>query len=215
MDRVLTLTGALALSLLAAFAAAAQLVDSFWYGEDLGLFVPPLAAFGLIATMAFAVAQASARDSRMFGVVALGLAVVALALAIMPFLPEYVAAQSKNPEVVLRPHSSKIKTVLLIPMLLAIATQWWFVRRRWLQARSLEHRTVWPWITAVAACVLALSPIGLAILGAAIAQSSTDWLRGLWLIVALAFGGVVLLAGLIEWGIRVRMRRSRFAAQGP
>ena len=132
-----------------------------------------------------------------------------------PFLAEYVAAQSKNPEVVLRPRSGKIKTVLLIPMLLAVATQWWFVRRRWLQARDLDHRTAWPWITTIAACVVMLSPIGLEILSAALAQSVTDWFRGLWLIVALIFGGIVLLVGLIEWGIRARMRRKRPAPQGP
>jgi hypothetical protein len=215
MDRLLILAGALALSLLAALAAAAQFVDHFWYGEDLGLFVPPLAAFALIATMVFAVVQGRARDSRVFDLVALGLAVVALALATTPFLPEYVAAQSKNPEVVLRPRSEKIKTVLLIPMLLAVATQWWFVRRGWLKARGLDHRTVWPWITTIAACVVALSPIGLAILAAAFAQSSTDWLRGLWLMVTLAFGGLVVLIGLIEWGIRVRRRRRSLAPQRP
>ena len=136
-------------------------------------------------------------------------------LVATPFLAEYVAAQSKNPEVVLRPRSGKIKTVLLIPMLLAVAAQWWFVRRRWLQARDLDHRTAWPWITTIAACVVMLSPIGLAILDAAVTQSVTDWLRGLWLIVALVFGGIVLLLGLIEWGIRARMRRRSLAPQGP
>ena len=48
-----------------------------------------------------------------------------------------------------------------------------------------------------------------------LAQSVTDWLRGLWLIVALVFGGIVLLVGLIEWGIRARMRRKSLAPQGP
>lgn len=211
----MTLAGALSLSLLAALAAAAQLVDYFWYGEDFGLFVPPIAAFGLIATLVFAATQAHAGGSRIFGLVALGLAVVALALAATPFLAEYIAAQSKNPEVVLRPRSEKIRTVLLVPMLLAVATQWWFVRRRWLQARSLEHRNVWPWITTVAACVIALSPIGLAILGAALQRSATDWLYGVWVIMSLAFAGLVLLAGLVEWGIRVRKRRRSLAPQGP
>ena len=155
---------------------------------------------------------ASVRAARL-GLVAIGLAVVALVLVATPFLAEYVAAQSKNPEVVLRPRSGKIKAVLLIPMLLAIAAQWWFVRRRWLQARDLDHRTAWPWITTIAACVVMLSPIGLAILDAAMTQSVTDWLRGLWLIVALVFGGIVLLLGLIEWRIRARRRR-RASPQG-
>ena len=214
MERLLTLAGAFGLSLIVALVAAWRLVEHFWYGEDLDLFVPPVAGFVLVATVVFAVADARVRESRTLGLVALGLVVAALVLVATPFLAEYVAAQSKNPEVVLRPRSGKIKAVLLIPMLLAVAAQWWFVRRRWLQARDLDHRTAWPWITTIAACVVMLSPIGLAILDAAMTQSVTDWLRGLWLIVALVFGGIVLLIGLIEWGIRARMRRRSLRRRG-
>ena len=165
MERLLTLAGAFGLSLIVALVAAWRLVEHFWYGEDLDLFVPPLAGFVLVATLVFGLAYARARSSRAFGLVAIGLVAAALVIVATPFLAEYVAAQSKNPEVVLRPRSGKIKTVLLIPMLLAVAAQWWFVRRRWLQARDLDHRTAWPWITTIAACVVMLSPIGLAILG--------------------------------------------------
>jgi hypothetical protein len=207
MERLLTLGGALGLSLIVALVAAWRLVEHFWYGEDLDLFVPPLAGFVLVATLIFGLAYARARSGRSFNVAAIGLVAAAVVLAATSFLAEYVAAQSKNPDVVLRPRSGKIKTVLLIPMLLAVATQWWFVRRRWLQAPDLDHRTAWPWITTIAACVVMLSPIGLAILDAAVTQSVTDWLRGLWFIVALGFGVVVLLIGLIEWGIRARRRR--------
>ena len=171
MERLLTLGGAFGLSLIVALVAAWRLVEHFWYGEDLDLFVPPLAGFVLVATLIFGLAYARARSSRAFGMVAIALVAAALVIVATPFLAEYVAAQSKNPEVVLRPRSGKIKTVLLIPMLLAVATQWWFVRRRWLQARDLDHRTVWPWITTIAACVVMLSPIGLEILSAALAQS--------------------------------------------
>jgi hypothetical protein len=157
--------------------------------------------------MAFAAADSRARDTRTLGLLALGVGIVTLLLVATPFLAEYVAAQSKNPEMVLRPRGGKIKAVLLIPMLLATLTQWLIVRRRWLQARGLDHRTAWPWITTIAACVVMLSPVGLAILDAAVTQSVTDWLRGLWLIVALVFGGIALLLGLIEWGIRARRRR--------
>ena len=205
MERLLTLAGAFGLSLIVALVAAWRLVEHFWYGEDLDLFVPPVAGFVLVADRGL-------RRSRMLASVRAarwawwrsGSRIAALVLVATPFLAEYVAAQSKNPEVVLRPRSGKIKAVLLIPMLLALAAQWWFVRRRWLQARGLDHRTAWPWITTIAACVVMLSPIGLAILDAAVTQSVTDWLRGLWLIVALVFGGIVLLLGLIEWGIRAR-----------
>jgi hypothetical protein len=208
MERMLTLGGAFGLSVIVALVAAWRLVEHFWYGEDLDLFVPPVAGFVLVAALIFGLAYARARSGRAFGMLAIALAAAALVIVAAPLLAEYVAGQSKNPEGVLRPRSAKIKTVLLIPMLLAVATQWWFVRRRWLQARDLDHRTAWPWITTIAACVVMLSPIGLAILDAAVTQSVTDWLRGLWFIVALGFGGVVLLVGLIEWGIRVRRLRA-------
>ena len=92
-------------------------------------------------------------------------------------------------------------------MLLALAAHGGSCARRWLwQARDLDHRTAWPWFTTIAACVVMLSPIGLAILDAAVAQSVTDWLRGLWFIVALA-SAASLLIGLIEWGFRARRRR--------
>ena len=140
MERLLTLAGAFGLSLIVALVAAWRLVEHFWYGEDLDLFVPPVAGFVLVATVVFggrrcapvrcrALRHGRARARR----------IAALLLVATPFLAEYVAAQSKNPEVVLRPRSGKIKAVLLIPMLLAIAAQWWFVRRRWLQARGLDH----------------------------------------------------------------------------
>jgi hypothetical protein len=213
MGQLLTLAGAFVLSLIVALVAAWRLVEHFWYGEDLDLFVPPVAGFVLVATMVFALADARARDSRTLGLAALGLTIAALVLVVMPFLAEYVAAQSKNPEVILRPRSGKIRIVLLIPMLLAVAAQWWFVRRRWLEARDLDHWTAWPWITTIAACVVMLSPIGLEILDAAVTQSSTDWFRGLWLIVALGFGGIVLLIGVVEW--LVRRRRLNAARVAP
>ena len=215
MERLLTLVGAFGLSLTVAWIAAWRLVEHFWYGEDLGLFIPPLTGFVVLASMIFAVADARARDRRTFGLVALGLAAAALALVATSFLVAHVAGQSKNPDLVLRARDGKIRIVLLIPMLLALTAQWWFVRRRWLEARDLDRGTVWPWITTISACVLMLSPIGLAILDAAYTQSATDWFRGLWLVVALVFGGIVLLAGLIEWGIRARKRRESLAPRGP
>jgi hypothetical protein len=215
MQRLLTLAGAFGLSLVLALGTVWTFVEHFWYGEDRDLFAPPVVGFVMLTTIIFAAADARARNSRMLGLAALGLAIAALALVATPFLAEYVAAQSTNPEVVLRPRSGKIKTVLLIPMLLAVATQWWIVRRGWMRARGLNHTTAWPWITTIAACVVMLSPPGLAILDAAVTQSSTDWLRGLWVVVALGFGGIVLLAGLIEGGVRARRLRRRLAPDGP
>ena len=216
MERLLTLAGAFGLSLIVALVAAWRLVEHFWYGEDLDLFVPPLAGFVLVATLIFGLAYARAQSSRAFGMVAIALVAAALVIVATPFLAEYVAAQSKNPEVVLRPRSGKIKTVLLIPdaprgrgaMVVRAAPLAAGAGPRPQDRVAVDHdhrglrRDAEPdrardpqmprW-----------------------RNRSTDWLRGLWLIVALIFGGIVLLVGLIEWGIRVRKRRKSLAPQGP
>jgi hypothetical protein len=215
VDLFLTFAGALVLSLLAALTAAAQFVDYFWYGEDLDLFVAPISGFALVAVAIFGVVYARAGTSRIFALVAIGLAIVALLPVAAPFLVEHIAVQSKNPDLSLRGRDEQIRTTLLIPMLIAIVIQWWFVRRGWMRARGLDHTTAWPWITTIGAIVVALTPIGLAILGAATAQSPTDWFRGLWLVVALCFAGIVALAGAVEWWLRVRRLRRKGAPQGP
>ena len=51
MERLLTLGGAFGLSLIVALVAAWRLVEHFWYGEDLDLFVPPLAGFVLVCDL--------------------------------------------------------------------------------------------------------------------------------------------------------------------
>lgn len=146
------------------------------------------------------------------GIVALALAAAACAIALLPGLVGEIASRSTNPPVVLRSHDRLVATAFLLPVLIAIVIQWGAVRRGWLRARGDDPATTWPWITFIVACVLGLSPIGLAIFGAAIAQSSTDWFRGLWLTVALVTTTVLLLAGLAEWFIRRRKLKARAAS---
>jgi hypothetical protein len=127
----------------------------------------------------------------------------------LPGVVALLAAQSKNPPVVLRSHDQLIAVALLVPILLAILLQWRLVRWGWLAARRQTAPSTWPWFTTVFGLVLALNPLGLEILGAAIKQSRTDWFASLWLLVALTFGAALLLIGLIEWRIRVlRTRRT-------
>jgi hypothetical protein len=138
MERLLTLAGALALSLLAALAAAAQFADHFWYGEDFGLFVLPISGFVVVALSIFALAGARARSDRILAVVAIGLVIAALLLVAAPFLVAHIAGQSSNPDLSLRGRDPQIRTTLLIPMLLAIVIQWWAVRRGLLKARGMH-----------------------------------------------------------------------------
>lgn len=215
MDRLGVLAAAFVLSLLAALGAAAQLADHYWYGEDFSLFVVPIAVFAAASVAAFGVADATIGGAGGLRNVALGLAAAALALALLPGLVGEIARRSTNPDVVLRAHDRLVATAFLLPVLIAITVQWGLVRRGWLRARGHDHATTWPWITFVIACVAILNPLGLAIFGAAFAQSVTDWLRGLWLMVALGIAAVLLLIGLVEWRIRSRKLRARAGPPAP
>jgi hypothetical protein len=209
MDRLGVLAAAFVLSLLAALGAAAQLADHYWYGEDFSLFVLPITVFAAVSIAAFGVAGAYVGDAGGLRNVALGLGAAALALTLLPGLVGEIARRSTNPDVVLRAHDRLVATAFLLPVLIAIVVQWGLVRRGWLRARGHDHATAWPWITFIIACVVVLNPLGLAIFGAAVTQSTTDWFRGLWLTVALGIAAVLLLTGLLEW--RIRSRRLRQA----
>ena len=194
-------------SLLLALAAAWQLIDYYWYGEDLDLFVWPIASFALVSSVVFGTTSMRARGEGALRNAAITLAAIAVMLVVFPGVVGLVAAQSKNPPVVLRSHDQLVAVALLVPMLLAILLQWRLVRWGWLVARRQTAPTAWPWFTTVFGLVLALNPLGLAILGAAIKQSRTDWFAALWLTVSLTCGGVLLLLGWTEW--RIRLRRAR------
>ena len=213
MDQVGVLAAAFVLSLLAALGAAAQLADYYWYGEDFSLFVMPITVFAAASAAAFGVAGATVGGAGGLRNVALGLAALALALTLLPGTRRRDRAPSTNPSLVLRAHDRLIATAFLLPALIAIVIQWRLVRRGWLRARGRDHATAWPWITFIVACVVVLNPLGLAIFGSAITQSTTDWLRGLWLTVALGIAAVLVLSGLLEWRIRGRKLRARAAAR--
>ena len=211
MDQLGVLAAAFVLSLLAALGAAAQFADHYWYGEDFSLFVLPITVFAAVSVAAFGVAGTYVRDAGGLRVVALGLGAAALALTLLPGLVGEIARRSTNPDVVLRAHDRLVATAFLVPVLIAIMIQWGVVRRGRLRARGHEHATTWPWITFIIACVVVLNPLGLAVFGAAISQSTTDWFRGLWLMVALGIAAVLLLVGLLEWRIRSRKLKARAA----
>jgi hypothetical protein len=194
-------------SLLLALAAAWLLTDYYWYGEDLDLFVWPIASCALVSSVVFGTTSLRAQGEGALRVAALALAAITVLLVVFPGVVALVAAQSKNPPVVLRSHDQFITVTLLVPILLAVLLQWRPVRWGWLVARRQTAPTTWPWLTTVFGLLLALNPLGLAILGAAIKQSRTDWFASLWLMVALTSGGVLLLLGWIEWRIRVRRAR--------
>jgi hypothetical protein len=68
-----------------------------------------------------------------------------------------------------------------------------------------------PWFTLLAAAVLILNPLGWEIVGSAIRYSPTDWLRDLWVLVALTGVAVLVVMGCLEAWYRGRRLRARLA----
>jgi hypothetical protein len=202
---------AFVLSLLLALAAAWLLTDYYWHGEDLDLFVWPIASFALVASVVFGATSLRAEGEGALRNAAVALAAVAVLLVVVPGVVALLARQSTNPPVVLRRHDQFIAVAVLVPLLLAVLLQWRLVRWGWLAARGQTAPTTWPWLATVLGLLLTLNPLGLAILGAAIKQSRTDWFASLWLMVSLIFGGMLLLLAWIEWRIRVRRAGRRSA----
>ena len=71
--------------------------------------------------------------------------------------------------------------------------------------------TRWPWITAVGAAVLAMTPIARDVFDAAFV-SSARWMQDFWQFVFLCGVAIMVVLALIEWGIRVIIVRRRAAA---
>jgi hypothetical protein len=68
-------------------------------------------------------------------------------------------------------------------------------------ARAGAVRQV-PWFTIALAALLALSPPGVALIGAIVRWSPTDWLKEAWLATVIGAAVVLLVLGLVEWLVR-------------
>ena len=91
--------------------------------------------------------------------------------------------------------------------------QWGLVRRRWLRLRGEDDFTLWPWITTMIGGLAILNPLGLDIIGQAIAYRPTNWLRDVVRTVALSGVAALIVMILIEYYIRGRMLRRRLATR--
>lgn len=211
MHTVLIFAGAFLLSLTAAFSAGIQLTDYFNSTEEFIAVMMALILFAPAALAAFAVAYTLAHRVRVLAIVALALMALAVSLVGLPALAEAFARRSTNPFLTGSAQDRAIAAELLIPAAVMLSIQWALLRRRWLVAHSLEHRTAWPWITIIVAALIGLSRPGIDIIGSAIRPSATDWFAGLWLIVMLGAAVAVVVIGALEMYIR-RRRLARAAA---
>ena len=101
---------------------------------------------------------------------------------------------------------------MLVPAFAMLLIQWRLLRRHWLAARGLEHRTPWPWITIVVGGLLLCNPLAFDIIGSAIRQAPDDMLATFWLKISIAVVALLVSAGMMEWNMRRRRLAQRAAA---
>ncbi len=202
MGTALALFSTLLLSTVTALLAALQLGDFFQTAAGLTVVLVALPAFAVFTMLAFAAAYAGAPEAGVLHRVAIFLAIIAMGLTAIPVTAELVSGQPRDP-FDLRAEDIQVVVLLLVPALLVILIQWGLVRRQWLQARSDEDMSRWPWAMTIVAGFLVLNPIGLEFVGAALRQSTPAVIAGTVCLVAIA---------LLECYIRVRMLRRRGAA---
>jgi hypothetical protein len=196
-----------------ALLAALQLADYFAAGDEFGVVLMALPVFVAISLLALILANAAARSPVAFNVTAACLALLAFAPLAVPAFIKTATDRATNPFAIAM-ESTAVALEFIVPALAAVLVQWGLVRRRWLQLRGEDELSLWPWIATVTAGLVILNPLGLEIIGGAIAYRPTDWLRDM--VRTLALGGVAALLALVllETYIRGRMLRRRLAQPG-
>ena len=213
MRSILIFAGVYILSLIVAYAVGIQVADYFFLQEEFIVIMFALALFSLVAIIVLAAVYVVQPNVKWLGYRTIGLVLVALGIEELPALADAFARRSTNPYLIGSAQDRAIAASLLLPAFVVLLIQWPLLRRRWLVARRLEHRMLWPWFTITLACLLALNRGGLDLIGSVFRQSPTDWLVELWtLILAIACGALLVLA-LIEWWLRRRWLARRAAAQ--
>jgi hypothetical protein len=208
MGTAATFVGIFLLSLVVALMVALQFADFFRAEEEFIAVILTLFVFSTAAMIAFAIAYGAATRIRILHGMAIALAVLALALAGLPPLTEWIENRSSNPFNISE-LNVQVGLELVIPALVAVLVQWGLVRRRWLRVRGLNDLSRWPWVTTVIAGLVVLNPIGLEIVSGAVRRSPTNWLWELWLMIALGGALIVVVMAAIECSFRARMLRRR------
>lgn len=211
MRTVLTFAGIYIFSLAVAYAAGVEVAAYFFLQDEFDAVLFALALFSVLAIAMFAALYVVQPNVTWLGYGAIGLGAAAFGVEQLPALADAFARHSTNPYLVGGAQDLAIAAAFLLPAFVMLLMQWVLLRRRWLVAHRLEHRMVWPWFTIVLACLLALNPLGLAVIGSVIRQSSTDWLVGLWTTIVAIASGVLLALALIEAWLRRRWVARRAA----
>jgi hypothetical protein len=216
MGSAFAFLGTFLLSLFVALLAALQLADHFRATEEFVLVLIAIPALTFVILLCFAVTYAAARKARAFGIVAVVLALLMIALVTLPAFVEWRAGRSLRAAAFDR-NNLKLALELLVPLLLAILVQWGLLRRRWLRARGAEDLSRWPWVATTIGGLVVLNPVGLDFVHSALPalrRPPNEWSQHVPAMAAAGAALALLVMAWIEYYIRSRMLRGRLAV-GP
>ena len=189
-----------------AWLVALQLTLSYRTTEEFGLVASAIAVDIGLAIAVFAVVLQKSGGERELTLAALMLAVATLLFSGWSVWMDAVDARSTNP-FPSDHRDAQIVQEFLLPSLVGLMMLWRMLVRSHRIAAGLDPRTRWPWFTMAASLVLVFNPVGIELVGSAIAPSGSDWLAGLWRIVVAVAAVVLAILGIIEYALRARRLR--------
>ena len=190
----------------AAWLIALQLTLSYRTTEEFGLVASAIALDLGLAVAVFAVVLQKSGREREMTLAALVLAVATLLFSGWSVWMDAVDARSTNPFPSAH-RDAEIVQEFLLPSLVGLLVLWRMLVRSHRIAAGRDPRTRWPWITMVIGLVLVFNPLGIELVGSAVAPSGSDWLAGLWRIVVAVAAAVLVVLGIIEYALRARRLR--------
>lgn len=183
-----------------------QLTLSYRTTDEFGLVATAIAVDLALAVGVFALVLQKSGDERMMALAALVLAVATLLFSGWPVWMDAVDARSTNPYPSAH-RDSQIVQEFLLPSLAGLVILWRMLVRSHRMAAGLDPRTRWPWFTMAVSLALVFNPLGIELVGSALAPSGSDWLAGLWRIVVGVAAAVLAVLALIEFALRARRLR--------
>lgn len=197
----------LATSLVAALAIIFSFAEVFIPSHELSFIVRGVAVYLCVTFAILTWVGFRTQRAAWLAIAATGLVAIAVLIEELPVTRRFLDAQSTNPFKMGRQFFVETAYLILVPVVVGIGIQWQMLLRHWRKRRGETTALLWPWFTTIAALVVALNPLGIAILKGAIEQSPTDWLRGLWLLFAEIGAGVLMVLAIVEYYFRVRKSR--------
>ena len=159
-----------------------------------------------LAVAVFAVVLRKSPYERTMTLAALVLAVATLLFSGWSVWMDAVDARSSNPFPSAH-RDAQIVQEFLLPSLVGLVMLWRMLVRSHRIAIGRDPRTRWPWITMCVGLALVFNPLGIELIGSALAPSGSDWLAGLWRIVVAVAAAVIAVLGIIEYALRARRLR--------